>query len=196
MLIIGLTGGIACGKSTAAQYFKELGVPVIDADTVALELTSSHPEIQKQIIAYFGKTIVNDNNHLQRKKLREIIFADEQKRLWLEELLHPLILDSIQQKTSILSAPYCIWMIPLLIEKNITVDRILVIDCSEHTQMKRLQQRDQMSSEQIHIALQIQVSRADRLVQADDIIENNGSLDELKQKVLQQHKKYLELAAK
>lgn len=190
MLIVGLTGGIACGKSLAAKYFQQLGVPVIDADAIALSLTSSDSLPFKQIHQHFGDKIIDQHGELNRRKLREIIFNNEVERLWLENLLHPLILTKIQQQTNLLNTHYCIWMIPLLIEKNIKVDRVLVIDCPEELQIERLKLRDKMNDAQIAAILKTQLTRIQRLEKADDVIENRSNESELQQQVLQQHGKY------
>lgn len=196
MLIVGLTGGIACGKSLAAKYFQQLGVPVIDADVIALSLTASNSLPFKKIHDHFGDEIIDQNGELNRRKLRDIIFNNEAERLWLENLLHPLILAEIQRQTNLLNTPYCIWMIPLLIEKNIKVDRILIIDCPEALQIQRLKSRDKMNNAQVAAILKTQISHQQRLAKADDVIVNDGDESTLQQKILLQHEKYLESLSK
>lgn len=185
-----MTGGIACGKSLAAHYFKELDVPVIDADAIALTLTTANPKILAQIYQHFGAVVFDAQGGLLRRKLREIIFSNETQRLWLENLLHPLILQQMQEATRHLNTRYCIWMIPLLLEKNITVDRVLVIDCPTDMQIARLKQRDNLDEKQILAALKLQLSRESRLANADDVIENIGSKEDFQHEIQQLHEKY------
>lgn len=195
MLIIGLTGGIGSGKTTAANYFAELGVPIIDADVIARDITADKA-ISKKIISHFGDAVVDQHQQLDRRRLREIVFADLREREWLEQLLHPLIAQAIQQHIKVLKAAYCILVIPLLLEKDrrIKVDRVLVIDTTEVLQAERTQQRDRISFEQFQVISQTQLNRPDRLSQADDVIINNGALEMLKQQIATLHQRYLTLA--
>ena len=195
MLRIGLTGGIGSGKSTAADFFAELGIPVIDADTIAHQLTISTHPIFTKIVHHFGNTVLDSNGQLKRAKLRELIFSDTTAREWLENLLHPVILQEMAQRLQTVTTSYCILVIPLLAEKKLApfVDRVLVIDAPENLQIQRTQQRDKLTLAQINSVLQTQTSRAERLALADDIIYNDGDLAKLKQQVTQLHKRYLSL---
>jgi len=196
MLTIGLTGGIGCGKSTVAQYFRELGITVIDADAIARELVVPNTDAYTAIFHHFGSDILTKDNQINRKKLREIIFADAEQRAWLENLLHPLILAEINQRKKNANSPYCILMIPLLLEKNVyhDIDRILVIDADEELQIKRVKQRDQLTAEQIQAVLAAQIPRQERLKLADDVVQNNGNLVNLEKQITTLHQRYLQIA--
>jgi len=195
MLIIGLTGGIGSGKTSTAQCFAKLGVPVIDADILARELTQAPSPVLSKIIEYFGKSILTEDGHLDRKQLREIIFNGPQKRLWLENLLHPLINQAIKNQLSQLNSPYCIVVIPLLVETGpySFLDRILVIDAPEQQQIERLKTRDQTSPELINKILSSQADRQARLAAADDIIINDGEFEHLAKQVEKLHAQYLRI---
>lgn len=192
MLRIGLTGGFACGKSEAARYFAELGTTVIDSDVIAREIVEKNTPAFTKITEHFGKKILNKNNELDRQQLREIIFANSSEREWLENLLHPIILKKMNAQAEKINAPYCIFVIPLLLEKNLKqyVDRILVIDAPEILQRERAQQRDKLTTEQLTDILRTQLSRSERLSQADDVINNDGNLEQLKQQVMRCHQRY------
>jgi len=196
MLRIGLTGGIGSGKSTVANYFAALGVPIIDSDVLAREVVNPGTSALKEIVAHFGTTILTKENHLDRAKLRKLIFNHAAEQKWLENLLHPLILQKMAEQIQALSAPYCILVIPLLLEKQIPADRILVVDTSNDLQIQRTSQRDKINIKQVRAILQTQLTRTERCAQADDIIHNEGDLAELKQQVRALHEKYLRLAVK
>lgn len=195
MLVIGLTGGIGSGKTTVAQLFEKQGVPLIDADLIARELTETQKPAWKKISAHFGPGILKTDHSLNRQKLREIIFNDPGKRLWLEKLLHPLITEEIQNRLQKLQAPYCIVAIPLLIETGPYpfIDRILVVDVDEATQLQRLKARDQTRVEELQKIIASQTSREKRLAEAHDLIQNNGEQNELQAKVDKLHQFYLSL---
>ncbi|MDT8404335.1 dephospho-CoA kinase [Sulfuriflexus sp.] len=193
MRVIGLTGGIASGKSAAAEHFAALGVPVIDADQIARELVEPGKPALERICERFGKSILLDNGELNRPSLREIIFKDARARHDLEAILHPLIRETIIQRIDELDAPYCIVVIPLLAESGdwAMLDRRLVIDCPEDLQLARLQQRDRLDPEQAERILAAQASREQRKAIADDIIDNSHDLAHLQRAVERLHKKYL-----
>jgi len=192
MLVIGLTGGIGSGKTTVAQLFAKQGVPIIDADLIAHELTQTEKPAWKAIIAHFGPLIVKPDKVLDRQKLRELIFNDVKKRLWLEQLLHPLIIEAIKKKIQELKDSYCIIVIPLLIETGpySFIDRILVVDTLSETQIERLEKRDQSKRRDLQKIMASQTSREKRLAAAQDVIHNNGRLDELQDQVTQLHQSY------
>lgn len=197
MLKIGLTGGICSGKSTVAQLFAQLGVPVIDADVIAREVLTSHPEVLPQIFDHFGSAVKDVHGQLNRAYLRSVIFEQPHQRKWLEALLHPLILKEMARQIASIKATYCIVVIPLLLEVRESqdcVDRILVVDVSEETQISRTQQRDHLSQVAIDRILQNQVRRDKRLAAADEVIDNDTDLATLKQRVQALHEKYLQLA--
>ena len=200
--VVGLTGGIGSGKSTIAELFAELGVPIIDADLVARQVVEKGSPLLAEIAAHFGQEILLEDGALNRAALREKIFANETQKHWLNQLLHPAIRHEMLRQLAAQQAPYCIFMVPLLIENNLTAlcQRILVVDVLEHTQVERAGQRDNNQVEQIKRIMQSQVNRQERLKYADDVINNNedliANLPQLKQKVLDLHHLYLQLAEK
>ena len=200
--VVGLTGGIGSGKSTIAELFAELGVPIVGADLVARQVVEKGSPLLAEIAAHFGPEILLEDGALNRAALREKVFNHESEKQWLNQLLHPAIRHEMLQQLAAQDAPYCIFMVPLLIENNLTAlcQRILVVDVLEHTQVERAGQRDNNQVEQIKRIMQSQVSRQERLKYADDVINNNedliASLPQLKQKVLDLHHLYLQLAEK
>lgn len=192
MLIIGLTGGIGSGKSTAAEIFAELGVPVIDTDIIAHELTRPGQPAVEEIAARLGRDVLSVNGDLDRDRLRRLVFQDPQKRLQLEQILHPRILDEVDRRIHQLNAPYCIVVIPLLFEKNLQarVDRTLVIDCPESLQRERVLQRPEMDPTQVDAILRSQLTREARRERADDIVTNTTDLDTLRQQIMGLHARY------
>jgi dephospho-CoA kinase len=196
MLRVGLTGGIGSGKSTAAALFAGHGVPVIDADEIARQLVTPGQPAYEQVIRTFGSGIVATNGRLDRDRLRRIVFADPEQRKRLEAILHPLVRREIQRETRRLQAPYCIIVIPLLIEANQRdlVDRVLVIDCDEELQLQRVAGRSQLTEDEIREIVGAQLSRTERLRHADDVILNNTDLGELRANVEAWHQRYLTLA--
>ncbi|HTM63571.1 MAG TPA: dephospho-CoA kinase [Gammaproteobacteria bacterium] len=197
MIVIGLTGSIGAGKSTVAHLFADHGVPIIDADIIAREVTEPHSPAYDEITARFGGSVVNSDGTLDRGSLREIIFHNPEERRWLEELLHPVILERMREEISKLDAPYCIAVIPLLLETEAAefVQRILVVDIPEDKQIERAKLRDKSTSSQIKNIIKAQLPRDQRLTKADDVINNAGSPDELIKQVDNLHKKYLQLGA-
>lgn len=196
MLIIGLTGGIGSGKSTALKRFVELGVPVIDADDIARELVLPGRPGLKRIIAEFGTDVLTDEGLLDRARLRKIVFDNSQKRKALEAILHPLIRAEMRRRAENINVPYCVFCIPLLVEtgQSGTVDRVLVIDSKEELRYQRIKRRDGLPDEQIKAILAAQATSEDRLAVADDVIVNNEDAGEINRQVDKLHQKYLELA--
>ena len=200
--VVGLTGGIGSGKSTIAELFAELGVPVIDADLVARQVVEKGSPLLAEIAAHFGPEILLEDGALNRAALREKIFANETQKHWLNQLLHPAIRTEMLNQLAQQRAPYCIFMVPLLIENKLTAlcQRVLVVDVSEQTQLTRASQRDNNQLALIKNIMQSQVSRSERLQHADDVINNDADLSEslpqLKQKVLDLHHHYLQLSEK
>jgi dephospho-CoA kinase len=195
MLVVGLTGGIGSGKTTVADLFAKKGVPLIDADIIARELTQPNMSAFTQIVAHFGKDIVLPNGELNRTRLREIIFNDAKERLWLESLLHPKIRDHMAKQIAALKTPYCIAIIPLLLEVEFyaLINRILVVDLPEAMQIERVVKRDRTEKSLVEAILKSQAHRQDRLHRAHDIIHNEGNLEDLAQQVTVLHKKYTDL---
>jgi len=198
MLTIGLTGGIGSGKSTVARMFAELGITVIDADVIAREVVEVGKPAYQEIFRHFGSDILNEDKTINRSKLREIIFADSNKREWLEKLLHPIIRQELFSQADQAKSAYCILIIPLLFETKLEtdVDRILVIDASEELQTQRVSERDKVPAEQIQATIQAQISRQQRLEATHDVIDNNQSIADLQNQVEALHRSYLALAKK
>jgi len=195
-MLVGLTGGIASGKSQACRYFVELGIPIVDADIVARQVVEPGQPALAQIADYFGPEILLDDGSLNRRRLRQLIFNDQQKKHWLNQLLHPLIREQMLQQLAQASGPYKILVAPLLFENHLDklVNRSLLIDVPVAMQLQRTAARDGVDTQQAQQIIDAQMSRVDKRAAADDIIENDQGLDELKQKVLAQHLIYLELA--
>lgn len=196
MLKIGLTGGIGSGKTTVANLFEELGAAVIDMDVLAREVVRPGETALREIKTVFGDDICNENDELDRRRLREIIFADAGRRRQLEDIIHPRIRQRLDGIISRLNEPYCIIVIPLLFEtgRGDSVDRILVVDSTIEEQIRRAMQRDNISEDHARKIMASQVDRQTRLENADDVITNSGKISELKSRVEQLHRKYLDLA--
>lgn len=195
-LVIGLTGSIGSGKSTVANLFARYGVPIIDADVIARTVTKPGTRAYQAIIERFGQAILNDDQTLDRAYLREIIFTQPEERKWLEALLHPEILQAMQTDIAALQTPYCLAVIPLLLETEAAnfINRVLVVDIPEDIQLERASLRDNSTIEKIKSIIDTQIGRSERLARADDIINNAGSPDELAQQVDKLHQQYLKLA--
>lgn len=198
MLVIGLTGGIGSGKTSVANLFATLGAPIIDADVIAREVIEPSTQAFQTLVAHFSTAVLKPNGELDRAKLRDIIFKDERERQWLENLLHPLIRSEIERQIQHLTTPYCIAVIPLLLEVSPYdfIDRILIIDTPETHQIDRVTKRDKASREQVETILKSQIERSARLQKADDVIINDGKLEDLLPQVLKLHQKYLEMSKK
>lgn len=193
MLVIGLTGGIGSGKTTVANLFAKYGVPIIDADVIARDVIAPGQPALLDVIDHFAQPLLQDDGSINRHKLREIVFTHPEERVWLENLLHPLIRDEIARQVKAVDHPYCIVVIPLLLESKYPytfIDRILIIDTIPQLQIARAAERDGKHPDSIQAIMDTQINRQDRLTQAHDIIINNGDLKELEQKVAEQHKIY------
>lgn len=191
---VGLTGGIGCGKTTIAGLFAEKGVPVIDADQISRQLVEPGQPALAAIVHHFGADLLEDGR-LNRSKLRKEIFTRPNEKEWLENLLHPLIYREMQQQTELLSTPYCLWVVPLLLETGHRdfVDRLLVVDCPVELQRQRIQSRDGLDEAGIDLVLAAQVSRQQRLEAADDILENVGPIADLQPHVVDLHRFYSDM---
>jgi dephospho-CoA kinase len=196
-LRIGLTGGIASGKSTVAQRFAELGIPLVDADVAAREVVAPGTPGLARVVERFGPSILAENGELDRRDLRQLIFNDPGSRQDLEAILHPLIREAMERSAEAAAGPYVVMVIPLLIESGSRgrVDRILVVDADEVVQLQRVQTRDGGSLDQARAILASQVGRTARLAAADDVLLNSGTVTDLRQAVDRLHEKYLRLAA-
>ena len=197
MFCVGLTGGIASGKTTVAALFAELGAGLVDTDEVAREVVAVGEPGLEAVVAAFGTSILLDAGGLDRGSLREIVFHDADARRKLEAILHPLIRARTRTQLDALQAPYAIVVVPLLIESNFSeiVDRILVIDCPRDLQLRRLIQRDQISAEDAEAMVAAQVDRETRRARADDIIDSSQSLATIRDRSTALHAVYLSLGA-
>ncbi len=194
--IVGLTGGIGSGKTTVANLFAEKGITVIDTDQLARDLTSKGELALEKISRQFGSSILLTDGTLDRSSLRKRVFAEPADRLWLEQLLHPLIRNAMKQQAQESSSPYCIVVIPLLFETtpNPLINRVLVVDTHENNQIIRAKIRDNANENMITTIVKTQISREDRLKKADDVIYNDGELADLLPQVDKFHQLYLNLA--
>jgi len=195
---VGLTGGIASGKSTAAKFFGALGVPILDSDQVARDVVEPGQPPLERLIERFGRKILTVDGHLDRPALRDIVFSDPKARADLEALTHPAIGAAMEARSAAAGGPYQILVIPLLVEKNLAshVDRVLVVDCDEELQIRRLRDRDGSTPEQVQAILKAQAPRAARLKAADDVIRNDSDMSAVRDQVAALHQRYLELAAR
>ena len=192
-MIIGLTGGIGSGKTAVSDTFKSLGIDIVDADVSSRLVVEKGQPALDEIQAHFGDGILDSENNLDRAKLREIIFKNPQERVWLEKLLHPKIAKHIKDQLENSDSPYCILVSPLLLEteQKSYCSFVLVVDVPEESQIARTAKRDGVSEEQVKNIISAQIDREKRLKQADEIIINDGSMEELKEKVVVLHTKYL-----
>ncbi len=195
MLVVGLTGGIGSGKSTVGKIFANLEVPVIDADEVSRLVMQPNGKAYSSLRFWLGSNYFDQSGALLRKKLRQLVFNDAHKRRRLESIVHPKISEEFASQLSTLKQDYgyCIIEIPLLNQghKDNLVQRVIVVDCSEELQLQRSVQRDNSSAEEIKGIMAAQMSRQDRLLLADDIIDNSKDKEYLEQQVGKLHQKYL-----
>ena len=191
---IGLTGGIASGKTMVSDCFKKLGIQVIDADIISHEVTEPSGSAFEEILSEFGSEILDEKGLINRKKMRAIIFNDPSQKKILEKIIHPKVRDEMFQRINKSDDHYLIVSVPLLVETGMhqIMDRNLLVDCSEDTQIERLMHRDKITLNEARAILKNQASRSDRKKIADDLIvnENNVTLIELENEVLELHKYY------
>ncbi len=195
--VVGLTGGIGCGKSSASKLFADLGIDVVDTDVIARELTQSGGPAIRMIQNTFGNTFIAIDGALNRDKMRSLVFSDSAARLKLEKILHPLILKETVLKIKQNHSSYTIIVVPLLFETNDysnIIQRILVVDCDEQQQLTRTMTRSHLSEYKVRAIIAAQISRKTRLQKADDIISNNQDIDYLRAQVLHLHHQYLSLS--
>lgn len=198
MFVVGLTGGIGSGKSTVADAFAALDVPVIDTDVIARKLTAPDGAALGAIRAAFGESVMQADGTLDRAALRRRVFADAGARHQLEAILHPLIRQRVKQALAQLTARYALVVIPLLVETGAYRDvltRILVVDCPEETRIARVMARSGLARDEVMAILAAQATRAERLAAADDVILNMASPEDLCTEVASLHQRYLGLAA-
>ncbi|MCP4981658.1 MAG: dephospho-CoA kinase [Gammaproteobacteria bacterium] len=196
MFSVGLTGGIASGKTTISDLFAELGVPIIDTDVISRQLLEPGELAFDQVCAHFGDEIL-DNNNIDRAQLRKIVFTDTRQKHWLETMLHPLIYKRSHEAILGYSrAKYVLVVVPLLFETNFQslVDRILVVDCPTQKQIDRLLKREQIDEPLARRMLAQQLSNTQRLAKAHDIIDNSEDDKDLKSQVANLHQTYLTLS--
>jgi dephospho-CoA kinase len=195
MFVVGLTGGIGSGKSEASRIFSSLGVPIVDVDVISHQLTAAGQPVLNEIIETFGQEFLLDNGELNRTALSEKIFTDKASRQQLEAILHPAIYEkTLEELAKNSQAPYQILAIPLLFEGTRylnLIQRSLVIDCDESLQISRTMQRGGVSEKTVKGIMAIQVSREIRKTRGDDVLENNGSLEELRVKISEIHENYI-----
>ncbi|MEH0371815.1 dephospho-CoA kinase [Vibrio mimicus] len=195
--VVALTGGIASGKTTVANLFHEhFGIDLVDADVIAREVVEPGTDGLKAIAAHFGQTILNQNGSLNRTALRERIFADPEQKTWLNQLLHPMIRQRMQQALDQTASPYTLLIVPLLVENQLQnmADRVLVVDVEESIQIERTIARDNVSIEQAQAILAAQATRAQRLAIADDVLKNDAKNQKLLPQITLLHQKYLAMS--
>ena len=196
---VALTGGIASGKSTVADLFAALGIPVIDTDVIAREVVEPGQPALTAVVQAFGSDVLDPDGRLDRRRLREIIFSDATARARLEAILHPAIRAEMERQSvaAAQAGPYQVLVIPLLAEggRRDHVDRVLVVDTPETVQVERLMARDAVTREQAEASLRAQAQRATRLSIADDVVKNTGRIEDLREQVAALHERYVKLAA-
>lgn len=195
MLVVGLTGGIGCGKSLVSDLFhQKFDIPIIDADVIARDVSKT-PYVNQLLYKSFGKNYFDKNQVLLRNKLREAVFTDSILREKLEEIIHPLVYDEIKRRLELIKGDYCIVVIPLLFETKKTdfIDRILVVDCTAEEQIQRVILRDQCDESHVKAIISTQIPREKRLDLADDVIENSGSIESVHKIIAILHEKYTAL---
>lgn len=199
MFVVGLTGGIGSGKSQVSKWFDEHGIVTIDADVIARDVVAKDSPTLKKIIEKFGEWVIDDAGELNRRAMREFVFGSPQALMDLEQITHPAIRQRAKDLLAAADSPYVILVAPLLLEASEAglvnlCHRVLVVDSHESLQIARASQRDGQTPEHIQNIMANQLSRHERLSQADDIVENNGSLDDLYLQLEQLHQKYLAMA--
>jgi len=195
--VIGLTGGIGSGKSTAADAFAGLGATVVDTDAIAHELTAPGGAAVPEIARQFGKAFIDASGAMDRKRMRDLVFSDAEEKRRLEALLHPMIRAESERRIAAAPGPYVIYAVPLLVESaghRERVARVLVVDCPEALQIARVRQRNNLPEAQIRRIIASQIQRERRLSAADDVIDNSGDIAALHNQVRALHERYLALA--
>jgi dephospho-CoA kinase len=195
---VGLTGGIGSGKSTVANLFVALGASLVDTDVIAHAMTAPGGAAMPAIRASFGDGFVAADGSMDRVRMRAHVFAEPAAKKTLESILHPLIRSETARQVASAQGAYCLLAIPLLVEGGdwkSRVERVLVIDCEEDTQVKRVMARSQLAEAEVRRIMAAQASRAARLAAADDVLVNEGPLDKLHSRVAQLHQAYVDLAA-
>lgn len=199
--VVGISGGIGSGKTTVTDLFAKYGVQVIDADVIAREVVEPGTPALKAIVDKFGQSVLyasdsGSSGRLDRAKLRTLVFNDSEIKHWLNQLLHPAIRQQMLWQTQQAKSAYCLLSVPLLVENKLyeQVDRVVIVDVHEQTQLQRTLLRDKTNEQQIRAIMHAQATRSQRLAVADDVIDNNGKTDDLVKQVSQLHQNYLQLA--
>jgi dephospho-CoA kinase len=199
--VVGISGGIGSGKTTVTDLFAKYAIKVIDADVIAREIVEPGTPALKAIIDKFGQSVLDSSGGsssgtLDRAKLRTLVFNNSEVKSWLNQLLHPAIREQMLLQTKQAESAYCLLSVPLLVENKLYqhVDRVVIVDVHEQTQLQRTLLRDKTNEQQIRAIMRAQATRQQRLAVADDVIDNNGKADDLTEKVTQLHKHYLQLA--
>jgi len=197
MLRVGLTGGIGSGKSAVSRYFEDLGVPVSDADVIAHTITSNHHPALRKVAAAFGDNVIDSDGNLDRDRMRQIVFDNPEERKRLEGILHPIIRDTMKDEVESFNAPYCLLVIPLLVEgdKHPLVDLTLVVDAPDDARIQWIKSRSGLTEERIRTIFKAQATREQRLDAADLVIENTGTLQDLKTRTLKLHEQLIARSA-
>ena len=196
MHIVGITGGIGSGKNAVTDLLQKLGITVVDADVVAREVVAKGEPALDKITEHFGSHIITASGDLDRTALRKIIFTDSTAKTWLEQLLHPMIRESIKQQLHVATSSYAVLSSPLLLEtdQHELVDTVVVVDASEELQLTRTVKRDSASEEQIKAIMAAQLPRQERLKKADIIVDNNADLESLENQISKLHTKLSKIA--
>ncbi len=197
MYVIGLTGGIGSGKSAAASRFAELGAAIVDTDAIARELTAPGGSAVPALRSEFGGEYITADGGLDRARMRRLVFQDPEARKKLEAILHPLIRAESHARIAAADRPYVVVVVPLLLETGAyrdLIDRVLVVDCAEERQMRRAVERSGLSEDDVRAIMAAQLARAERLARADDVLPNDGSMEDLRRQVNELHSGYLNLA--
>jgi dephospho-CoA kinase len=196
--VVGLTGGIGCGKSAAAEEFARLGATVVDTDVIARELTAAGGAAAAHVKAMFGDAFMRPDGAMDREAMRKRVFSDPSAKRALESLLHPMIRDESKRRIASAGGPYVVHVVPLLIESGdyrARVDRVLVVDCPEDLQLERVRARSGLADVEVRAIIAQQAARAARLAAADDVIDNRSTLQVLREQVAALHARYLKMAA-
>lgn len=194
--VVGISGGIGSGKTTVTDLFTTFGIEVIDADVIAREVVKPGSPALKTIIDKLGHSVLDSSGSLDRAKLRTLVFNDSEIKNWLNQLLHPAIRQLMILQTQQAKSTYCLMSVPLLVENKLyeQLDRVVIVDVDEPTQLQRTLLRDKTNEQQIRAIMSAQATRQQRLAVADDVIDNNSKADDLDKQVAQLHQQYLQLA--
>jgi len=196
---VGLTGGIGCGKSRATEMFAELGADIVDTDAIAHELTGPGGRAMEELATAFGNQYVRENGSLDRDRMRELVFSDPTAKTRLEAIIHPMIRAESRRRVAEGTGPYVLLVVPLLLETGAyrdMVNRVLVVDCDEAHQLERTMARSRLTEDAVRRIMAAQLSRAQRLAQADDVLSNDADIPSLRTQVEALHERYLALSKK